>query len=176
MPRRFFPRRRFASKMRSRTVPRWTAQATDMTLTAAAPASFVTLYNPGTVIGAGTYEEEVKLVRVVGRLTVSTLAATAAAGPVGLGILKTTAGITAGGINDPFVANELAARDWLWVGNTQAPPNAGANGWMRDYPLDIKVQRRMKAEEALRLVAIQGLGVDSVVITIDVRILVVIRL
>jgi len=149
-----------------------------MTLTAAAPAAVTTLYLPGTTIGAGTYEEESLLVRVVGRLTASTLAATAAGGPIGLGILKSVSGIgvTVGGLNDPLVAGELAARDWLGVWNTQAPPNAGANGWSLNQPIDIRVKRRLKASENIMLVGINGLGVDSVIITIDVRILIVIRL
>jgi len=38
------------------------------------------------------------------------------------------------------------------------------------------VKRRLKASENIMLVGINGLGVDSVIITIDVRILIVIRL
>ena len=161
----------------SRTVPRWTAQTVDVTLSAAAPAVSQILYVPGTTIGAGQYEEETKLLRIVGRLGVHTLAATAAAGPVGLGILKTdVANLVVGGFQDPLVATELASKDWLGVYNVAVPPNAGANAWHRYQEVDIRVQRRLKANEGLYVQAVQGLGVDSVVITIDVRILIVIRL
>jgi len=174
-----FRRRRARSRSGGRRqVPRWTAQATDLTLTAAAPALITNLYVPGTTIGAGGYEEESKLVRIVGRLSARTLAATAAAGAVGIGILKSVSGIgvTVGGLNDPLVGSELAARDWLGVYNMAIPPNSGANGWIRYQDLDIRVQRRMRASEAIQLVGISTLGVDSVVIDIDVRILIVIRL
>jgi len=171
-------RPRSSGQRTSRQVPRWTAQTTDMTLTAAAPALVATLYSPGTTIGVGTYEEESLVVRIVGRLSARTLAATAAPGPIGIGLLKSVSGIgvTVGGLNDPFVATELATRDWMGVYNTECPPNSGANGWMFQKELDIRVKRRLKASENIMMVGINGLGVDSVVITIDVRILIVIRL
>jgi len=107
-----FQRRSFARKS-SRTVPRWTAQSLDQLLTAAAPTAFLTLYAPGTTIGAGQYEEESLLVRVVGRICVQALDnGTVLSGPVGIGILKTQgSGVVVGGFNDPLIATELAARD-----------------------------------------------------------------
>lgn len=176
MPHRFV-RRRFRSGGR-RQVPRWSAQTLDLTLTAAAPAGVATLYSPGTTFGAGAYEEEGLLVRMVGRLSARSLAATAAAGAVGIGIVKSVVGIgvTVGGLNDPLVATELAGRDWLGVYNTAVPPNSGANGWMYQTPLDIRVKRRLKSTENIMLVGVQAIGVDSIIIDIDIRILIVVRL
>jgi len=171
----FQPRSRARSA--SRTVPRWTAQSLEQQLTAAAPTAFLTLYAPGTTIGAGQYEEESKVVRIVGRCQVQPLDnGTVLAGPVGMGIIKTQgSGVVVGGFNDPLISTELAARDWLRVMNTQMPPQSGPNGWQYTHELDIKVQRRMKAEDTLRLVLVNGTG-DDVTVTIDIRILIVIRL
>jgi len=174
----FRRRRGFRSSRRAtRTIPRWTAQSLDQLLTAAAPTAFLTLYAPGTTIGAGQYEEESKLVRLVGRYTVQALDnGTVLSGPVGAGIMRTQgSGVVAGGFNDPLIATELAARDWLHVMNIQVPPQSGPNGWQWVHELDVKVQRRMKAEDTLRLVLVNGTG-DDVVITIDIRILIVIRM
>jgi len=174
--RRFFPRRSFGRK-NSRQVPRWTAQSTDLTLTAAAPLQFATLYSPGTTIGAGQYEEESLCLRIVGRVTAQPLAANNTSGYLGIGIIHTeNTGLVAGGFQDPVVSTELAARDWMGVYNTQIPPNAGTNGWQLDQPIDIRVKRRLKGNSNILLIANQGTGVNSVVVTIDVRILIVIRL
>jgi len=124
------------------------------------------------------YEEESLLVRAVGRLSVTPLDnGTVLSGPVGLGILKTTqAGApVVGGLNDPLVASELAARDWLRAMTIQVPPQSGPNGWQWTHEFDIKVKRRLKAEERIVLAMMNGTG-DDIVITIDVRILIVIRL
>lgn len=175
------PRRRFRRGSRStgrKQIPRWTAQTAEQILTAAAPAQRVLLYTAGTTIGAGQYEEESKLVRIVGRYTVQPLdAATILTGAVGAGIVKTQFGAapTVGGSYDPLVTTELAARDWLHVMNIQMPPQAGPNGWQWVHELDVKVQRRMKAEDTLALMVVNGVG-DDIVITIDIRILIVIRL
>jgi len=170
-------RPRFSGRRNSRTVPRWTAQSLELNLTAAAPTSFQTLYAPGTTIGAGQYEEESKLVRIVGRICAqATDNGTVATGAIGMGILKTAlSSVVVGSTNDPLIATELAARDWLGVYNVQMPPQAGPNGWQRVQDLDIRVQRRMKAEEQIRFVAVNGVG-DDITITIDIRILIVIRM
>jgi len=175
--RRFGPfQRQWRGQKSSRQVPRWTAQTLEINLTAAAPTSYQTLYTPGTTIGTGAYEEESLLARVVGRLAIHADAATTASGVIGLGILKTGfTAVTAGATNDPLIATELATRDWLGVYNTQIPPNAGANGFIRYQELDIRVKRRMKRGEELALICVSAVG-DDVVITIDIRILVVIRL
>jgi len=171
-----FQPRSFGRKT-SRQVPRWTAQSADQLLTAAAPASTLTLYNPGTTVGAGAYEEEALLVRIVGRLCVVPDTATALSGPVGLGICKTQNGSnpTVGGSYDPLISTELTARDWLGVYNFQMPPNAGANGFQYMKELDIRVKRRLKAEDLIALKMINGVG-DDITVTIDIRILIVIRL
>jgi len=172
-------RRRSSAAKGSRQVPRWTAQSAEQLLTAAIPNQAVSLYTPGTTIGAGVYEEESKLVRVVGRLAVTALDnGTVLSGPVGIGIMKTMAQFGApvvGGLNDPLIATELAARDWLGVYNTQVPPQSGPNGWIRYIDLDIRVQRRLKSSEAIVLMLMNGTG-DDIVITVDIRILIVIRL
>jgi len=172
-------RPRFSGQRTSRQVPRWTAQAVDQLLTAAIPNQAVSLYTPSTTIGAGVYEEESKLVRLVGRLSVSPLDnGTVLPGPVGMGIVKTMAQFGApvvGGLNDPLIASELAARDWLGVYNTQVPPQSGPNGWIRYIDIDTRVQRRLKASEAITLMLMNGTG-DDVVITVDIRILIVIRM
>lgn len=172
--------RRFRRGSRSRgrrQIPRWTAQSLELNISAAAPTSFQTLYAPGTTIGAGQYEEESKVVRCVGRLCVTPLDnAHVLQGPVGLGIVKTSLGsIVVGSTLDPLIATELAARDWLGVYNFQMPPQAGPNGFMHQQDLDIRVQRRMKAEEQIRLAVVNGTG-DDIVVTIDIRILIVIRM
>jgi len=177
--RRFAPfRGRSASRGNSKQIPRWTAQSVEQILTAAAPAQRVLLYSPGTTIGTGVYEEESKLVRIVGRYTVQPLDnATVLTGAVGAGIAKSQFGAapTVGGAYDPLVANELATRDWIHVMNVQLPPQSGPNGWQWIHELDIKVQRRLKAEDSIALYLVNGVG-DDIVITIDIRILIVIRL
>jgi len=170
------PRRSF-SRSGSRQVPRWTAQSSELLLTAAAPAQGLTLHSMGNTIGAGQYEEEGLLTRIVGRLCVqATDNGTVLGGPIGLGIAKAgTAAPTVGGVYDPLVATELAARDWLGVYNLQVPVNSGPQAWQRIQELDIRVKRRMKAEDLIQLFAVNGTG-DDITITIDVRILIVIRL
>jgi len=172
-------RRRSSARRSSRQVPRWTAQTAEQALTAAIPNQAVLLYSPATTIGTGTYEEESKLVRVVGRLCLVPLDnGTVLSGPVGMGILKRGANLgapTVGGGYDPLIANELAQRDWLGVYNVQVPPQSGPNGWSHVQDIDIRVQRRMRAEERLELMLMNGTG-DDVVVTIDIRILIVIRL
>jgi len=172
--------RRFRSGRRSggrKQIPRWTAQADTLNLTAAAPTGQVVLYNPGTTIGAGQYEEESKLVRLVGRLCVrATDNGTVLPGPVGIGIIKSQSpSIVSGGFQDPFSAAELAARDWLRVLNVEVPPQSGPNAWLFVHDIDTKIQRRLKAEDAIRLVTINGTG-DDITISIDIRILIVIRM
>jgi len=168
---------RRGSRGNSKQIPRWTAQTIDQALTAAAPNVGLTLYAPGTTIGAGQYEEESKVIRVVGRYTVqATDNGTVLSGPVGAGIIKTqSTSVVIGGFNDPLIATELAARDWLRVMNVQVPVNAGPNAWQWIHEFDVKVQRRMKAEDLLRLVLMNGTG-DDITITVDVRILIVIRM
>jgi len=78
-------------------------------------------------------------------------------------------------LNDPLIASELAARDWMGVYNTQVPPKSGPNGFVRDIPIDIRVSRRCKSSEAIMLMMMNGTG-DDVVVTVDIRILIVIRL
>jgi len=171
-------RPRFSGARSSRQVPRWTAQSDEQLLTAGSPNRASTLYLPGSTIGATQYEEEALLVRVVGRLSVTALDnGTVLGGPVGLGIIKTQASTapTVGGANDPLIATELTARDWLRVMNVQVPPESGPNGWAWYHEMDIRVKRRMKAEDRIVLMMMNGTG-DDVVITIDVRILVVIRM
>jgi len=170
-----FRRRSFGAK-NSRQVPRWTAQTSETTVTAATPVTNLPIYVPGTTIGAGVYEEEELLVRLVGRLGLAPSGANNGGGGVGIGILKTTNTTTiVGGFQDPFQATELAARDWLGVYNHIWPLNATATGFSRDIPIDIKVKRRLKGEEAIRLSVVNGTGGD-IVVTIDIRILIVIRL
>jgi len=171
-------RRGFSGGRSRKQVPRWTAQATDLTLTAAAPLQVVSLYNPGTTIGAAVYEEESLFVRGVGRLTASLTAANNGGGFAALGILKKSAAVApvSGGFADPSVAAQLAARDWLGVYNTQLPINGGTNGYMYTQELDIRVKRRLKGDEEIALVAVNGTGADSVIVTIDIRILIVIRM
>jgi len=178
--RRFGGFRRHSSGARgSRQVPRWTAQSAEQLLTAAVPNQAVILWTPAATIGAGVYEEEAKLVRIVGRLCLVPLDnGTVLSGPVGMGIIKRGANLgapVAGAGYDPLVGTELAARDWLGVYNVQVPPQSGPNGYHYERELDIKVQRRFKAEERLELMLMNGTG-DDVVVTIDVRILIVIRL
>jgi len=172
-------RGRSSSRGNSRQVPRWTAQAVEQLLTAAIPNQAVSLYTPSTTIGAGVYEEESKLVRLVGRLSVSALDnGTVLPGPIGIGIVKTMAQFGApvvGGLNDPLIASELATRDWLGVYNTQVPAQSGPTGFMRYIDIDTKVQRRLKASEAIMLMLMNGTG-DDIVITVDIRILIVIRM
>lgn len=175
--RSFGSRRRFSSRS-GKQVPRWTAQSAEQLLTAAIPNQQVLLYSPSTTIGTGVYEEESKLVRVVGRLCVQALdVGTVLSGPVGMGIVKTQAGAapTVGGAYDPLQAGELALRDWMGVYNVQVPPQSGPNGWQHVQELDMRVQRRLKAEDRIALMLMNGTG-DDVVVTIDIRILIVIRL
>jgi len=171
-------RPRFSGRGNKQQVPRWTAQSAEQLLTAAIPNQAVILYTPATTIGTGTYEEESKIVRVVGRLCVVADTATVLSGPVGMGIIKRGANLGApavGGGYDPLIANELAQRDWLGVYNVQVPPNAGPQAWSHVQELDIKVQRRIRAEERLELMLMNGVG-DDVTVTIDIRILIVIRM
>jgi len=100
---------------------------------------------------------------------------------MGLGIVKTTSFTPApvlGGFLDPQVQAELAQRDWLWTGNFRMPPNSFANAYVHRVPLDITVQRRLKQEEIVQVVATRGAdgGAGDVIIDIDVRILIIIRI
>lgn len=177
--RRFSGSRRRTSSPTNRTRPRWLGSSFDVTLTAAAPALGVSLFTATTpAVGAAALEQEVKLLRVVGRVTTRTLAATAAAGPVGIGILKSQfpTTIVPGGFQDPLISTNLGTVDWLRLMTHEVPPNAGANAYNFVQDIDVTVQRWLKSVDSIAMMFIQGLGVDSVVITVDIRILIVIRI
>jgi len=123
-------------------------------------------------------EQELLLTRVVGRTTVSTLTGTIVGGGVGIGLVKAPAGSTVvpGGFMDPLVAAELGTKDWLRLCTTQVPPNAGPQAWLWSENLDVRVKRRLKGDDALILAASWAGGVNSVIVTIDIRILITIRI
>lgn len=176
--RRFSGFRRRSSAASKKQIPRWTAQTVEINTTAASPAAAFTLWTPGTTIGAGFYEEEAKLVRVVGQFSVvPTVGTVAFRGSVGLGIVKTQIDQVpvVGSFYDPLVAAQLSQQDWLRVMNTDVPPNSGANGWLQRHEVDIRVQRRFKSDEALKVMIVNAVAGD-ITISIDIRILIVIRM
>jgi len=117
------------------------------------------------------------LTRVVGRITASTLAATILGGGVGIGLLKTANNaIVAGGFQDPLVAANLGTCDWLRLLTTQAPPNPGPQAWLHEEQVDIRVKRRMKELDGVYLACSSALGVNSVIVTVDIRILITVRI
>jgi len=170
-------RRRFFRRGQSRTIPRWTAQTTDLTLTAGTAGAIILVDQDFlSTLGSAILERESKVVRLVGHVSVRTLAAGATGGSVGLGLVKTqNPSVTLGGINDPLIVAQLALRDWMRVMNLDYPANAGANGWMLRQEFDVRVQRRLKSPDYIILAASNLAGGDTVIITIDVRILIVIR-
>lgn len=179
--RKFFRRAGGFRRRSNRTVPRWSAQSSGFSLASNA-SNFSTLVGGSTTGGlVGPIEAECKLVRIVGQIDLMVSANVTGNPAIGLGIIKSTGftgAPTVGSTLDPLVATELATRDWLFACSRDVPPNAFNNAWIERIPLDIKVQRRLKQEEEVRLVATRpadGLA-TNVIINIDVRILIVVRL
>lgn len=172
--RRFMPRRGFRRGRRDR--PRWIASVQQSNPLAAGTMALPVLFNPATLAlgGAGT-EQECLVQRIVGRLIVRPLANVG--GSVGVGIVKTQAGAGVfGGFLDPLVPTELAVRDWMWTQNLSWNGNAFANGhtFIRDF--DIRVKRKLETDDQIRVAWSNVAGGDAVVIEIDARIVITIRL
>lgn len=172
-----FRRRGSSANRGTGNKPRWIAFSGDQLLNTGTTA-FLNLVDPAT-IGIGTgLEQELRVDRIVGRLQVRLAAGTENIGTgIGLGFIKTGVySVTLAGFQDPNIASELATRDWLHVANISVPPNGGTNGWHYVHPVDVRVKRNLKATDAIGL-AMSNLGAgDDVVISIDVRILIVVRI
>lgn len=176
-PFRSFRRRSFGRRLEK---PRWTAVSSDINPLAAGAASSVILVNPEAMLTTGTLattEQEFKVVRLVGHVTTRlTLATEVTGASIGLGILKTqVTTVTLGGFQDPLIPGQLVQRDWLRVMNHDVPAAGGSNGFSLRQEFDIKVQRNLKSNDIILLAASNLAGGDDVIITIDVRILIVIR-
>jgi len=171
--------RRFRRPRRGpRNKPHWTASTGDVTVAGGATNATVILVRASTFALGVSLEQEILLHRMVGWVNVKpTLAAAAAGGTVGLGILFTqNATVVAGGFNDPLVTAELASKDWMRILTTEVPFNAGANAWMQRQYIDIRVKRKMKDIDAV-MCAIHNLaGGDSMIVSFDIRSLVSPRL
>jgi len=179
MARRLF-RRRGPFRRRRSQVPRWSAVSADISPLATGTGGSIVLVNPETMLTTGVLalvEQELKVIRIVGHVTTRLSATTEVQGTsIGLGILKSqNSTVTFGGAQDPLIAQQLVQRDWLRVMNHDVPAGGGTNGFVLRQEFDIKVQRRLKSNEFIVLCVSNTAGGDDVVITIDVRILIVIR-
>jgi len=156
-------------------VPRWTALSTTLTPAAGTIAAF-SLLDLESVLALGTnVEQECTVMRIVGQTSVIPAGDTAVS--YGLGILKLSNATTPvfGGYADPIVSAQLVDRDWLRVMNGDFNTNALINSRLHRHELDIRVRRRLKQEEAIRLVCSNAAGGSDITVTIDVRVLIVIR-
>jgi len=169
---RNFPRR-FSGRS-SKVVPRWAAANLDATVTQGTAQSLQILAASALGFGSSGVEQEATVIRLVGRLGVRVLGALA--GSVGLGILKTAnTGIVLGGFNDPLVFTELGTRDWMWFHNWDYPAGSAANSIYLDRDFDIRVKRNLQTEDFIRLSVTNLAGGSDINVTIDIRILIVIR-
>jgi len=160
-----------------KTVPRWTAVTSEIILAAGAGNAIILLDQDQLTMGSTILERESKLVRLVGHVTTRVSGGGNAGTSVGIGILKTqNPSVTVGGINDPLVVAQMALRDWLRVMNHDVPVNGTASGFILRQEIDVKVQRRLKSPDYVLLVGVNVPGGDAVVITVDIRILIVIRM
>jgi len=176
MPRFVRRGRGFRGGSRSRkSVPRWTGLSTTLTPAAGTIAAF-SLFDPEAVLALGTnVEQECTVIRIVGQVSVIPAGDTAVS--YGLGILKLANTVTPvfGGYGDPIVSAQLIDRDWLRVINGDFNTNALINSKLHRHELDIRVRRRLKQEESIRIICSNAAGGSDITVTIDVRILIVIR-
>jgi len=178
--RRFVPSPpRFRQQRASRTVPRWLAVSGDVANPLAAGALAATsIFNPSTAIAsaAQVMERECTLLRLVGSVSVRPNGNIGAA--VGMGIVKKSGSAAAafGGNWDPLVPTQMGVRDWLQIHNVDIQANGLVNGILHRWEIDSRVKRRLKEEEDIELITSNAAGGDAVVVTIDIRILIVVRL
>lgn len=174
-------RGRFASRGgSSKTVPRWTAVTADTGVLAAGSTTAITLVNPEAILPAGALallEQELSVIRLVGHVTTRLSAVTEVAGAsVGIGILRTeSTTVTSGGFQDPLIQQQLAQRDWLRVMNCDVPAGGGTNGFLQRQEIDIRVGRKLKSNQLIILAVSNLANGDDVIVTIDIRILIVIK-
>lgn len=173
MMRRSRPRRGFRRGRPDR--PRWTAAVLQSNPLAAGAISSQLLLSPAQLTSAAGLTQLLRTERIVGRLIVRPLGNVG--GSVGVGIIETAnTGAVVGGFNDPLVPAELGSRDWMWTQNMSWNGNSFANGhtFIRDF--DIRTRRRIETEEGLRVIWSNVAGGDAIVIEIDARILITIRI
>jgi len=159
---------------RSRNKTRWTAQIGEVTLLAGTANSVVLMSGSDAEVSTAT-SGECLVKRVVGALHLRPQGNVG--GSVGLGIARQGgfAVPALGGFLDPLVAQQLLERDWLHTMSHDWNANCLANGVTMRYPLDIRVSRRLKEDQQLRLCMTSAAGSDTIIVTIDIRILIVIR-
>lgn len=159
-----------------RTVPRWTAQSAGLTINAGAVGVQTLVSGDDASLLGDLVEGELLVKRVVGHITVRPQGNVG--GSAGIGIIKLSAAIAPvfGGFADLLAAQQLIDRDILRMMNMDWNANWLANGLQRREELDIRVMRRLKSDESLRLVVSNAAAGDQIIVTIDVRILIVIRM
>lgn len=167
-------RRRYGRSRTKKSVPRWTAFSGSMAVATGAIGQ-LTLFAATDAGLASLVEGECTCLRIVGQIGV--IPSTALASSYGLGLLKQSNTITNafGGFGDPIVSQQLIERDWMHVQNGDFNLNSLANGLMRRHEIDVRVKRRLKEDECLRLVVSNAAAGGDLTITIDARILIVIR-
>lgn len=157
-----------------KSVPRWTA-STGSLLVAPGALTTSTLFSGADAGLSSLVEGECTVIRMVGQL--SAIPAGANGTSVGIGILKLSSALAPafGGFGDPLVAQQLIERDWMRVMSLDFNANSLANAIRDHREIDIRVKRRLKEDESIRLVVSNAAGGSDITITIDVRILIVIR-
>jgi len=187
-------RRRFGRRFgrRQGTKPRWIAQSSELLLTTTGPVH--TREEVPLVVGADAQwtpgmEGQLRVVRIVG--TIQYLPPVNFAGIMSMGMSVQKGDVSSGGgsfsLKNPLLATELGEGDFLWFKNRNVlaldpgtVPGLGLDVNFQEVPLDIRVSRNLERDEAIWFVIH---GAESTeendatwVVTIDVRILIVIKI
>lgn len=122
-------------------------------------------------------EGELVVHRIVGTVRPMQNANAAAAQALGMGFAKVQFGtaLVVGGAMDPLNANELGVEDWLWFWNYDFAPGAFNNSAFDLRVVDIKVKRRLETNETVAFF-VSNPGAVGVTVSIDVRILITVRI
>lgn len=167
-------RRRYGRSRTRKSVPRWTALSASMEVLDGTIGT-TTLFSGADAGLTSLVEGECTVIRIVGQIGI--IPSTALASSYGLGIIKLSNALTPvfGAYADPIVSQQLIERDWMRVMSGDFNANSLANAVARQIEIDIKVRRRLKEDEAVRLVCSNAAAGGDITITIDARILIVIR-
>lgn len=176
----FRRRHRWGRGFRSRRGlrPRWVGFSTDVTLATGTAAQTEWLRGGIAQFATANLEGEIVVRRMVGFVKIQQLANLAAAGSIGWGVIRTqNLTVTLGGFHDPLVASELGNRDWMHVKNFDWGANTFNNGLaLQEHGFDIRVNRRLETDDTISMVSTNPAAQVSVLVTIDVRILIVVKM
>lgn len=168
-------RRRFGrSRSLGRTRPRWTADFFDVDL-AAGTLGFQRVITVADYQTSGTLEAESTVLRTI--VTGDLVPTAAGTATVNFGLYHGTSSHfpTFGGVMDPGTVGGMVSGDLLWC-NQQTPAlDIDAFLYAQHLEADIRVKRKLEADDELIFVCSNAAGGTAISIRITIRILIIVR-